>query len=136
MIFLDTNVLIDLLEEGEWRTWSQKWIELLGADHELAINPVVFAELASRFDSSESLRRWLAAFPIAILALDEDIAFECGSAFRAFRRQYRERDAILSDFLIGGHARYLDAPLMTRDTRIYRRYFSELTLITPETAHD
>ena len=43
---------------------------------------------------------------------------------------------MLPDFLIGAHAVSLNAAVLTRDPAIYRRYFPELTLITPENDHD
>lgn len=43
------------------------------------------------------------------------------------------REKLLADFLIGGQASSMGAELMTRDPRMYRSYFPELPLITPET---
>lgn len=40
---------------------------------------------------------------------------------------------VLPDFLIAVHAIVLDQLLLTRDPALYRRYFPELSLITPET---
>jgi len=40
---------------------------------------------------------------------------------------------VLPDFLVAAHAIVLDQPLLTRDPALYRRYFPELSLITPET---
>ena len=91
------------------------------------------AELASGFASHGAAQAWLVKLGVETRSLDETIAFECGLAFKEYRRAHRARDAILSDFLIGGHARHLGATLLTRDDAIYRRYFPELTLITPET---
>ncbi|EXI78936.1 MAG: hypothetical protein AW11_00063 [Candidatus Accumulibacter regalis] len=39
---------------------------------------------------------------------------------------------VLADFFIGAHAAVSRFPLLTRDTRRYTSYFSEVTLIAPE----
>ena len=133
MIFVDSNVLLDLVDQGDWHEWSLEKVERLGASDGLAVNAIVVAEVAPAFPTLASLTHWLEQLDIDILELDLPMAFAAGVAFRAYRRRYKERDALLSDFLIGAHARELEASLVTRDSRIYRRYFPELALITPET---
>lgn len=134
MIFLDTNVLIDVIAPGQaWREWSRERLRTLGVDQAFVINQVVVAELASGFPTLGTMQSWLSRFGAQVRMLDASIAFDCGMAFRTYRDAHKERSAILSDFLIGGHARHLGASLLTRDTAIYRRYFPDLTLITPDT---
>lgn len=137
MIFVDTNVLIDVLTpDQEWYDWSYAKIAAYGdADEELVIGQVVLAELAANFPDILSLRAALESIDIEVLPLTDDVAFAAGHAFRAYRRAHRQRDAILADFLIGGHAIALGLPLLTRDARLYRRYFPDLTLITPDENH-
>ena len=135
MIFVDTNVLIDVLTpDQEWRSWSHAAVLRLSTEGaELVIDVIVLAELASNFPDLGTLLTALDDLDIGVLPLTEDVAFEAGIAFRADRRLHRQRTAILSDFLIGGHAATLGARLLTRDRAIYARYFPDLTLITPET---
>lgn len=132
MIFVDTNVLIDLRGGGRWRDWSRAQLSSGGENNDLVVNTVVLAELAPAFASLGELQLWLASITVEILPLDDEVAFAAGTAFRAYRRRHRVREAILSDFLIGAHARILKSALLTRDKRIYQRYFPDLTLITPE----
>jgi hypothetical protein len=72
---------------------------------------------------------------LTIQPLDVVSAFVAGKRFQAFRlvRTASENARVLPDFLIGAHALTLDVPLLTRDPRLYRRYFPDLSLITPET---
>ena len=70
---------------------------------------------------------------IVTLPLDERAAFRAGQAHAAYRRAGGERQAILADFLIAGHASVLDAALVTRDRQRFASYFPELRLIAPET---
>jgi predicted nucleic acid-binding protein len=55
-----------------------------------------------------------------------------GKACRSYRGSGGLRTGVLPDFFIGSHAVTLDIPLLTRDPRRYRTYFSALTLIAPE----
>ena len=134
MIFLDTNILIDVLAPAQaWRDWSLARIEELADDNPLVIDQIVLAELASGFPDLDAALIWLAELGVEVRLLDEAAAFASGQAFRSYRQAGRERTAILSDFMIGGHADQLGAVLLTRDPAIYRRYFPELSLITPDT---
>ena len=134
MIFVDTNILIDVIApKQQWREWSRERIETLGTQDTLAVNQIVLAELASGFPLLEEALDWLGRVGVEIRLLDEAAAFVGGQAFRHYRSAGRDRSSILSDFLIGGHAAHLEAHLLTRDPAIYRRYFPDLPLITPET---
>jgi predicted nucleic acid-binding protein len=132
MIFVDSNVLIDLSDRiGSWSSWSR--IVLRSYGDRLATNTVVFAEIGARFSNIGSVGIFLDSLGIALLPLDERAAFRAGQAHAAYRRAGGPREAILADFLIAGHASVLDAALVTRDRQRFASYFPELTLITPET---
>lgn len=134
MIFVDSNVLIDVLTQDQsWFAWSSGKLTNLSGEDTFVINPVVIAELASNFPDLMALYGTLASIDVYIEPFDDEVAFLAGQAFRAYRRRHSGRDAILSDFLIGGHALHLQARLLTRDAAIYRAYFPDLALITPET---
>jgi predicted nucleic acid-binding protein len=134
MIFIDTNVLIDIVSPGQpWRDWSAAQIERLGGEQPMVVDQIVLAELASGFPTLADAGNWLADLGVELRILDEIAAFAAGTAFRRYRQAERDRTSILSDFLIGAHADELNAGLLTRDAGIYRRYFPDLPLITPET---
>ena len=134
MIFVDSNVVIDLISPDQvWFGWSRDQISVLGRDHDLVVNAIVVAEIAANFPSMDKLDAALRELDMEIAPLSDEAAFDAGRAFRQYRRVQRARDAILSDFLIGSHAASMGAALLTRDTRLYRAYFPDLTLITPET---
>lgn len=47
MTLLDTNVLLDVLEEdSEWAVWSQGKLDSASATDTLAINPIIYLELS------------------------------------------------------------------------------------------
>ena len=52
MVLVDTNVLVDVLErDPQWFEWSIGQMRLLSMTHPLAINAVIYAELASTYTS-------------------------------------------------------------------------------------
>jgi hypothetical protein len=136
VIFVDSNVLIDYgSQTGEFAGWSRRELALGRVADELATNHVVAAEISARFDSADFVLEFLGAAGVALKALDGKSAFRAGQAHEAYRRAGGPREAILADFLIGGHAAVLGARLLTRDRQRFATYFPELILITPETEH-
>jgi hypothetical protein len=133
LILVDSNVLIDFLSEGEWTQWSRQMVSQAQARDQLAVNLVVRAETAGRFTSMTEQTDFLTDLAIKTLPMNDHSAFRAGQAHRLYRRRGGDREAILADFLIGGHAVELGAVLLTRDRHRFGTYFPELTLITPET---
>ena len=47
MLLVDTNVLVDVLEDDpQWADWSVGQLRAQSKIHRLAINPIIYAELA------------------------------------------------------------------------------------------
>jgi predicted nucleic acid-binding protein len=135
VILIDSNILIDVLGKAQaWRDWSRAKLATLMLDDDLAVNQVVFAEVAPRTGSLERFHARLADFQIAFEPFADDAAFEAGRAFLAYRLQRREAKQVLPDFFIGGHALVAGATILTRDPRFYRSYFPSVPLITPDKA--
>ena len=133
MIFVDSNVVIDVLErDSEWFGWSSAQIAAAARDDVMAASSIVAAECAGRFADLVELTATFDAIEIVIEDLPLDAAFLAGRLFRSHRRVTSDRKKILADFLIGAHAAHAGQALITRDTRLYRTYFPDLPLITPE----
>ena len=133
MIVFDTNVIIDLLEvDAAWQQWSIGKLE--SAEHPV-VTMITLAETAGKFTDLATAQAGFWQLDIAILPLTDDAAFRAGQAFLRYRKAGGKREKILADFLIGAQASSLSAPLVTRDAAIYRTYFPELSLITPEDDH-
>ncbi len=56
MILVDSNVIIDVLtEDATWRAWSEAALIDAADRDEIAINPIVYAEIASGFATMAAL---------------------------------------------------------------------------------
>ena len=137
MILVDTNVLIDLAYGRTPRgDWAKAGVSGACASGPVVINPIVLAELAPAFDALETLLGFVSTMGIGIVELSDAAAFRAGQAHLAYRQASGPRNAILADFLVGGHASALGATLLTRDRQRFAGYFPELTIISPEADHD
>lgn len=134
MIMLDTNILIDMIEEDPiWFGWSAAAVARAARRDLVRVSPIVIGELACGGRMLPATMSFLEQLDVMVQRFDPASAQAAGEAHRAYRQAGGGRDKLLSDFLIGGHASAEGATLITRDPRRYRRYFPTLPLITPET---
>lgn len=132
MLLVDTNVLIDVLEdEPEWADWSIAQLRAQAKVHSLIINPIIYAELSLTFSKVEALDDAIEHLELTVLELTRPALFLAGKAFTQYRRQGGKANSVLADFFIGAHSAVLGCPLLTRDTRRYQTYFPRVELITP-----
>jgi predicted nucleic acid-binding protein len=137
VIFVDTNILIDVLaDDPTHAAWSQRQLDRALIHHQLAINPIVYAELAPTLTNQRALDVALNIMKIKVEAMSPRALFIAGKAHYAYRRRGGVQTRPLPDFLIGAQAIEQDAPLITRDTSRYRTYFPSLELISPLIVND
>ena len=131
MVLVDSNVLIDVLtDDPVWEAWSSGQLTRLGNTRQLAINPLIFAEIAMAYPDEAQLD---AALPATLvrLPLPYNAAFMAGRAFLEYRRRGGTRRSPLPDFYIGAHAAAEGHTIVTRDAARYRTYFPDVTVIAP-----
>jgi predicted nucleic acid-binding protein len=132
LILVDSNVLIDVrTRDPRWFDWSASQLAAAADRSELAINPIIFAELSIDADAIEALDEELPAHLYRRLDLPYDAAFLAGRAFVEYRRRGGYRRSPLPDFYIGAHAALARLTLLTRDPRRYRSYFPTIELVCP-----
>lgn len=132
MILVDTNVVFDVWQDHDvWYQWSAAQLRSQSLIHELAINPVIYAELSLSFQSIETLDREIDALELSLREPSRAALFLAGQAFREYRRAGGTRMGVLSDFFIGAHAAVLGCAILTRDAARYRTYFPTVELVTP-----
>jgi predicted nucleic acid-binding protein len=129
---VDSNVILDIVtEDPEWQEWSAEALARQADAGPLVVNPLVYAEVAARFDRIEDLEAALPAEYFIRQALPWEAAFLAGRSFIRYRRKGGQRRSPLPDFYIGAHALVGQMTLLTRDARRYRTYFPALRIIAP-----
>jgi predicted nucleic acid-binding protein len=132
MIFVDTNVLLDVVTSNPvWETWSKQQLDAAALQDQLAINPVVYAELSAGYTTIEQVEQALALVGLTVVQLSRPALFMAGRVFQQYRRRGGIRTGVLADFFIGAQAAVAGATLITRDASRYRSYFPTIELIAP-----
>lgn len=132
MILVDTNVLLDVLEDDpEWATWSQGQLDAASATDTLAINAVIYSELSIAFARIEDLEAVITEGALTVELIPHEALFLAGKVFLNYRRARGTQHSVLPDFYIGAHAAVMQWPILTRDVGRFRSHFPTVQLITP-----
>jgi predicted nucleic acid-binding protein len=132
MLIVDTNVLVDVLEDDpDWVEWSIGQLRAQAQVHELVINPIIYAELSLAFATIEALDAVVDEMHLMMADLPRPALFLAAQAFLRYRRSGGRKGNVLSDFFIGAHASVARCPLLTRDVRRYRPYFPTVEFVSP-----
>lgn len=133
MILVDTNVLLDVLEDDpQWAQWSQGQLEAAALRGRLAINAVIYSELSVAFARIEELESVIAEAGLSVEFIPREALFLAGKIFLDYRRRQGSKPSCLPDFYIGAHAAVSQYAILTRDVSRYRSYFPTVRLITPD----
>jgi len=132
MVLVDTNVLLDVVEDDpRWASWSQEQLESTALIDQLMINSVIYAELSVAFARIEELEEIILQAALSVEAIPREALFLAGKAFVNYRRRRGAKHGVLPDFFIGAHAAVAGCALLTRDVGRYRTYFPNVRLISP-----
>lgn len=132
MLLVDTNVLVDVLQDDpDWADWSIAQMRAQSTIRALVINPVIYAELSLAYASPEALDQALDTMGIELVEIPRPALFLAGRAYVRYRRAGGARQNVLSDFFIGAHAAVTACPILTRDVARYVTYFPTVELIAP-----
>lgn len=131
---VDTNVLIDVFHtRSAFTEWSTEQLAAAQTSGPLLINPLIYAEMAAGYATSEELESALAPSLFRREDLPWQAAYAAGHAFLQYRRLGGDKRSPLPDFYIGAHAMVKGYRLLSRDVARYRTYFPLISLISPET---
>ena len=132
MLLVDTNVLVDVLQDDpQWSDWSIRQLRAQAAVNELAINPIIYAEMSLSFSTLEALDKIVTTMALVLREIPRPALFLAGKAFAQYRQRGGNKARVLPDFLIGAHAAVEGWPLLTRDASRFRTYFPQLHVLAP-----
>ena len=132
MIFVDTNVLVDVVDNDPiWAGWSRRQLVNAATLGEVAINDIVYAELSVGYQTPEEVEAVITRMGVVLVPIPRLALFIAGKAYQRYRASGGIRTGVLPDFFIGAQALVAGAELITRDVGRYRTYFPGLALIAP-----
>jgi hypothetical protein len=132
MLLVDTNVLVDVLQDDpQWANWSIGQLRAQASVHQLTINPIIYAEISLSFSTLEGLDRAVSTLALELREIPRPALFLAAKAFVQYRRRRGNKLQVLPDFFIGAHAAVEGWPLLTRDASRFRTYFPTLEVIAP-----
>ena len=104
MLLVDTNVLVDVLEDDPlWADWSVQQLRAQSQVHQLFINPVIYAELSLTFDSVKELDAAIEGIGLKVQEMPRPALFLAGRAFLKYRRGGGTSTNVLADLFIERH---------------------------------
>jgi hypothetical protein len=149
---VDTSIILDiLLPDPEYKDESRSYVERGMKEGALIICEVVYSELSSFFPRKKELDGFLEDINASLKPSTQDSLYKAGEAWKGYLKgrshgiqcpacgndmiinctecgKPLRRRHIISDFIIGAHARVLADNLITRDRGIYKTYFKDLKL--------
>jgi predicted nucleic acid-binding protein len=129
---VDTNVLLDIAtNDPKWMSWSLHQLDSAAVRGPVLINAVVYAELSIGYARIEEVDQVIVDAGLEFAEIPRAALFLAGKVFQRYRAKGGTRTGVLPDFFIGAHAAIAGFPLLTRDARRYRTYFSGIALIAP-----
>lgn len=129
---VDSSVLLDIIAPSRWRAWSEQHLAAAATGGDLAINQIIYAEVAVGFASRERFERVLGGIGMQRIGMPFGAAWLVARAFADYRRGGGSGAVPLPDFFIGAHAAASGLELLTRDPRRVRRYFPDVRLTAPD----
>lgn len=128
---IDSNIILDVLTESPHLADTAPLLGYERAQRRLAVNPIVWAEVAPQFESTGEQT----AFFEGLYCEKRPLPFEAGRiaglAHLHYRRQGGSRLRTLPDFFIGAQAVFENLRVLTRDVAVYRHYFPGVELLVP-----
>ena len=132
MTLIDTNILIDIWsKDPDWYQWSSSEFARCLVAGDVAVNPIICAELSLGFSTENDLDNALSAASLIKLDWPVSASFQAGEAYKTYRKRRGVKSSTLPDFFIGAHASVEGMPILTRFPSRYQSYFPGVALICP-----
>ena len=130
--FLDTNVLISLLDEAhKFHQWSMAQFQDCKAKGPAIISDIVYCEFSVGMASKDDVDAAIEQFALERFEGDDVALFRAGVAFKQYKANAGPKVNVLPDFLIGAIAEVTGAPLLTANPKDFKKYFPNIKMISP-----
>jgi len=134
ILAVDSSVMLSILkEESSQSVWLEYLLDL-GAESDLVVCDVVYAELASFYKQPKELNATLDALGLRFDAIQPSAAFAAGHIYLSYRKAGGPRTSLVPDFLVGAHAMHQCQGLLTTDRGYLRSHFKGLKILQPKAA--
>jgi predicted nucleic acid-binding protein len=88
MLMVDTNVLVDVLQDDpQWADWSITKLRAQAKLHALVINPVIYAEMSLSFSTLEALDDVVLTLALELREIPRPALFLAARAYAQYRRR-------------------------------------------------
>jgi hypothetical protein len=132
MLLVDTNVLVDVLQDDPpLANWSISQLRAQASIHQLAINPVIYAEISLSFSTLEGLDSAVSTMAPKLREISRPALFLAAKAYAQYRKRGGSKLQVLAESFMGAHAAVEGWPLLTRDASRFRTYFPTLEVVAP-----
>ena len=132
MLLVDTNVLVNVLQDDpQWADWSIGQLRAQASIHQLAINPIIHAEMSLSFSTLEGLDGAMSTLALELRESPRPALFLAARAFVQYRKRGDSKQQVLPDFFIGAHAAVEGWPLLIRNPSRLRTCLPTLDVIAP-----
>lgn len=133
MTYIDTNVLIDLLDESTERYAScLEHLENARAQGRVFISDIVYSEVSIGMATRADLDAVIQALKLSRSPFSDEALFRAGRAYKYYKEDNNgPKNNVLPDFLIGAQAEVDSLPLVTSDAKRIAAYFPKLQILTP-----
>ena len=131
---LDTSALIYLTrDDSEHHEWCKGAFTDRKTEGPIIVIDIVYSEFSAAMESREKVDAVIAALGLERVRPSDQALFNAGKLFRRYREENRgPKLNVLPDFLIAAVAVDIGAPLLTGNTKDFRRLYDEIELICPE----
>jgi len=88
MLLVDTNVLVDVLQDDpQWANWSIGQLRAQASIHQLAINPIIYAEISLSFSTLEGLDSAVFTLALELREISRPALFLAAKAYAQYRKR-------------------------------------------------
>lgn len=130
MIAVDSNVILDVLQDGPYAQQSTNALRDALAAGSVVFNETTMAEICARGESGV-ITKALDNIGLHFVGSEERSAIRAGEMLKRYRQNGGRRERVIADFLIGAHALMQCKALISYDAGFHRDYFKGLKVIVP-----